>query len=377
MSIIESEEGKTFQKLLLMGIAIALLAIITGAGGEFSAVVQGQEIELEYAENFEMEIVEENIIWVEDGYGQEFILAGEGEDIPAEYDETPVIRTPVDNAMFTTSVHAALLRPLDVYDNIGAVTRDADGWHIDEMAEKIENEEITYVGDADSPDYELIEKVNPEVVLLTTPRYIDTMDKLNELGFETFVVNAGYEHHPLARLESIKILGALFDKLEEAENYFDSSLAELDDVIDRIPEDEERKVAIGRDFSGGPMIPEGGNYGAAKVELAGGDYAFSHIGEDSTGFVDIDMEEFYREAVDADLFIYNFTFIWEDSLEGLLETAPVLEDVKAIQEENIWTYQDWFFQSADLTHEIIEDLAILLYPEVFEDREVRHYKPLR
>ena len=63
--------------------------------------------------------------------------------------------------------------------------------------------------------------------------------------------------------------------------------------------------------------------------------------------MNIQTEEFYQKARDADILIYNSTIDGElETLGQLLEKSPVLGDFKAVQEGNVWCTGKNFFQES-------------------------------
>ena len=95
------------------------------------------------------------------------------------------------------------------------------------------------------------------------------------------------------------------------------------------------------------------------IELAGGRYIFEHLGEDGkrSSTVNMQMEEFYADAKDADYLIYNSTIDGElHSISELLKKAPVLEDFKAVKTGNVWCTTKNLYQESMSVGPMIEDL---------------------
>ena len=101
--------------------------------------------------------------------------------------------------------------------------------------------------------------------------------------------------------------------------------------------------------NGSVTVRKSGDYIAKAIGLAGGVYAFPELtsegGVQST--MNIQTEEFYQKARDADILIYNSTIDGElETLGQLLEKSPVLGDFKAVQEGNVWCTGKNFFQES-------------------------------
>ena len=88
------------------------------------------------------------------------------------------------------------------------------------------------------------------------------------------------------------------------------------------------------------------------IELAGGNYIFSDLGADTdaSSSVNMQMEEFYARAKDADYLIYNSTIEGEvKSLDALLAKSDLLSDFKAVKDGNVFcTTQNLYQRSMEL-----------------------------
>ena len=146
--------------------------------------------------------------------------------------------------------------------------------------------------------------------------------------------------------------------IEEAREYFDGLLERLTPVLEQ--ENTGKTVAF---FfitaNGGVNVRCSGDYIAKAIELAGGVYAFPDLTSEGSvqTTMNIQMEEFYQGAKDADILIYNSAIDEElETLDQLLEKSPVLKDFKAVQEGNVWCTGKNLFQESLGLGELIVDL---------------------
>ena len=102
------------------------------------------------------------------------------------------------------------------------------------------------------------------------------------------------------------------------------------------------------------------------IELAGGNYVFENLGDPETKQSTINMqtEEFYEGAKDADFLIYNSSIDGGvESIEELLDKWGLLEDFKAVKEGNVFcTTNDMYQQSLSIGY-LIEDMHTMLSEE--------------
>ncbi len=99
------------------------------------------------------------------------------------------------------------------------------------------------------------------------------------------------------------------------------------------------------------------------IELAGGTYIFDDLGEetDHKSSVNMQMEQFYKEASDADYLIYNSTIGGElVSIEELLQKSEMLKDFKAVREGNVYCTTSDLYQQTMSLGVFIEDIYKML-----------------
>ena len=122
--------------------------------------------------------------------------------------------------------------------------------------------------------------------------------------------------------------------------------------------------------NGGVVTRKSNDYVSKMIEIAGGQYIFENLGdpEKKTSTVNMQMEEFYASAEDADYIFYNSSIVSEiNSIEELLDSSPVLADFKAVKSGNVWCTGKSLFQETDKLGSIIRDMNKIL---TAEDEEV-------
>ena len=97
------------------------------------------------------------------------------------------------------------------------------------------------------------------------------------------------------------------------------------------------------------------------IRLAGGKYIFTaddlNVDENALSTMNIQLETFYEAARDADVLIYNSTVEGRlDSMEQFLEKSPLLADMKAVREGNVWCTEQNMFQQTTGAADMIADM---------------------
>ena len=77
--------------------------------------------------------------------------------------------------------------------------------------------------------------------------------------------------------------------------------------------------------------------------------------------MNMQMEEFYAKAKEADYIIYNSTIDGElNTIDDLLAKSSLLSDFKAVKNQNVWCTGKNLFQETTGLGTMIEDIHILL-----------------
>ena len=313
-----------------------------------------REMPLQYAQQFQ-------VLYYEGGYkllsirnGGRFLLIPAGKEAPRGIagDIVPLYG-PMDHIYLVATSAMCLFDALDRLDSIRLSGTKQEGWYIEGAREAMERGDILYAGKYSEPDYEKILSEGCKLAIESTMigHASEVKDKLESLHIPVLVDHSSMESHPLGRTEWIKFYGALLDEEEKAEELFNQQKAYLD-AVDGLEPTGKTVVFFHISSSGFVVTRKSGDYVSKMIQLAGGTYAFSDLGdpEKSTSTVTIEMETFYQTAKEADYVIYNSTIGGEiPDLETFLSLNEVLKNFKAVKNGNVWcTSQNMFQQTMEL-----------------------------
>ena len=321
-------------------------------------------LELQYADQFSVDYYEGGyaLITIE-GDGQ-FLLVPEGKDAPEGLDkDIAVIHKPVQNIYLVATSAMDLFCALDGLDSISLSGTDADGWYIDEAKKALEDGSILFAGKYSAPDYELILSKNCGLAIESTmiSHSPEVKEKLESFGIPVLVEHSSYESHPLGRTEWLKLYGVLLGTEDMAEELFQEQLEKLKAVEDS--DNTGKTVAFFYINSiGAANVRKSNDYVSKMIELAGGKYIFDDLGdENALSTMNMQMEEFYAGAKDADYIIYNSTIDGElSSVDQLLSKSALLGDFKAVKDGNVWCTSQNLFQETMELGTMIEDIHTML-----------------
>ena len=107
-----------------------------------------------------------------------------------------------------------------------------------------------------------------------------------------------------------------------------------------------------------------GDYVAKMITMAGGTYvpqSAEEEEENALSTMNMQMEEFYAKAKDADYIIYNSTIDGElKTIDELLSKSKLLADFKAVKNGNVWCTGKNLFQETTGLGTMIEDIHTML-----------------
>lgn len=343
---------------------------------EIPGLTYESTMDLSFAECFD-------VYYYNDGYklldvhdDARYLVVPEGKETPDGLDEDiRVLQQPLD------TIYMAATSPMALFDAIGSVDSiklsglDASGWYIQAAADAINNGDMTFAGKYDEPDYELLvgddcDLAIESTMILHAPK---VQEMIETLGIPVFIDRSSYESQPLGRTEWIKLYGAMMNKEEEANTFFDQQ-AQIIEKLKDFTNTEKTVAFFYINTSGSPVVRNPKDYISSMIDIAGGRNVFADLQDDSgKTSVSITMEEFYNTAVDADYLIYNTSIDASvKSLDDLLAKDSLLADFKAVKDGNVWITDNSMYQHTDTIGELINDFNLMLTGGSEEDMTFLH-----
>ena len=336
------------------------------------------EYELSYATGFQIDRYGEiDHISIENS--GEYVVVPEGKEAPAGLPEgTVVMKKPFDCTYLVSTSAMDLLNACGALDRVKLSGSKESDWYIPEAKEAMKAGTLAYAGKYRAPDYELLLESGCDLAIENTMIYHEpaVRSKLTELGIPVLVETSSYEKHPLGRLEWIKLYGVLFDKEQEAETFFREQVKRVEPLLQE-KKDTGKKVAFFHVTAGGLInVRKSGDYITRMIELSGGHYVPNNTGEGENALstMNMQMEDFYREASDADVIIINSTIGGEvASVDELMEKNELFRDFKAVKNGKVYCTTQDLFQKITGMAEFMQDLN-----DIFNDvdREYTYLKKL-
>lgn len=327
-------------------------------------------MKLQYADQFHVDYYAGGYALITVSDTDQFLLVPEGAKAPDGLDNNiTVLQQPMDHIYLAASSAMDLFQGLDALDHVRMTSTRQTDWSMPEVQQAMEHGTILYVGKYNTPDYEQILSERCSIAIESTMIYHnpETKEQLESLGIPVLVERSSYETHPLGRMEWIKLYGLLLGKTEEAKDYFNQKVSQLNTVLEQ--ENTGKTVAFFYISSNGYVnVHKPGDYISKMIELAGGSYIPTaddlHVEENALSTMNMQMEAFYAAAKDADYIIYNSTIDGElDTIDQLLAKSSLLADFKAVKNHNVWCTEKNMFQQTTGAPHMIADLHTIVTGE--------------
>lgn len=348
-------------------------------------------MELSYAENFAVD-------YYEGGYkllttrlnGDRILIVPKHQQAPEDAEalispsaegkpgKLIVLQEPVKNLYLVASSVMDMFAQLDSMDAISMCGLKEEDWYIPAAKQAMKDGTLLYAGKYSQPDYELLLSQNCSMAIENSMIYHtpEVMEKLDEFGIPTLVEYSSYEEHPLGRVEWVRFFGALLDQEEKADQLFEKQKEALKRV--EAEESTGKTVAFFYITSNGLVqVRQSTDYIPKMIELAGGKYVFENLGDPDSrrSTVNLQLEDFYDGAQDADFLVYNTTIDRQvQTLEDLLKKCSLLKDFKAVKNHQVWCTTEDMYQQSMSAGNLIEDFHRML---TGDDKETRYLYRLK
>lgn len=327
-------------------------------------------METQYAHGFSIQSFDEGFFYITID-DQKIVTIPEGKDIPdwvKDESNVVVLQQPLKDIYVAASSIPDMIDCLGKLACVSYTSTSYEDWALNSMKTALEELSIEYVGKYRAPDYEVLLANGCSLAIESTMIYHspEVFEKLEALGIPVVVDASSYESNPLGRLEWIKVYGAILGCYEEAVEIFDQKVSSVQ-KIGNGEEDIRPSVAFFYiNTNGSVVVRKPGDYVTKMIEMAGGDYVIQSLPEEDNALstMNMQMESFYAEAIDADILIYNSTIDGEiNSVRELLDKCELLKDFKTVKAGNVWCSGKNMFQESSAVAEMIEDLRRLIRGE--------------
>lgn len=346
--------------------------------------------EIRHAENFTLETKGDGIyditvrnVWKGSDEIFRYRLVREGLSLPdTDLKDIKVIRIPVKRVIALSTTYLSSIEVLGESDSLIGVSAFK---HINSptIIRRIETGAMVELGSGSSINVEKIVASNPDVVFATALGNGNEIHPvLDRFGVFAALSSAWLETSALGRAEWIKYYAAFYDKLEEAESFFDGIEHDYNALCERTSLVKHRPTVLCNAPWGGTWyVPGGNSYVARMIEDAGGNYLWRD--NPMIGSAPLDYESVYSRGIEAEFWINTMQF---DTIESLCGSDERFLEFRSVVDGSVFNNtrrlnsqggNDLWERGVVHPEEVLADLIAILHPELLPDHEQVYYRKLQ
>jgi len=294
----------------------------------------------------------------------------------SDFQDFTVIKTPVENTLVFTSLHASLLKTLGCKNAISSLCDVA--YVLDkELLEDVKSGKIKDLGSSMSPDIERIMLQKPEIIMLSPYESSGGFSLLSKTKIPLVECADYMENSPLAQAEWIKFYALMFNKFDFAETYFsqvEKNYLTLKNLVDGAV---SKPSLLPNSLTGTQWYMPTKNSTAGKFYVdAGFNFLFDYL--DGYGTVPLDFEAVFSKAYDADFWIVKYNRDKDYGLESFSNENPNYRNFKALKNKNVYfcnlSYVPYYDETPFRPDFLLQDLIKIAHPELLTEYQLRYFK---
>ncbi|MDO4512275.1 MAG: ABC transporter substrate-binding protein [Bacteroidales bacterium] len=361
--------------LVMMGLVLAACAGGDGAKAVDSAEQkQAQLLSMEQCEGYLKATIQNP--WNDGRVLHTYLLVPRDSAMPAQLPEGTVVRTPVQNALVYSEVHASLMRELGAFAAVKGVC-DANYYTDDEVLAGVKAGTIADCGSSMQPTIEKVIALKPEAILLS-PYQDASYGQIEKMNIPIIECADYLEYTPLGRAEWMRFYGALLGKSAQADSLYAAVASRYRAIAEKAATAQQKPTVITEMvISGIWAVPGGNSYMARIIADAGGDYPWAS--DKSTGSLSLDFNQVLAKAQKADYWLLKWTGI--NTLADLQAQYDLNKSFDAFRQRKVWacdTEQSHFFVRVPFHPDLLlGEFAAVLHPELFPEAKTEFYHHLK
>ena len=317
------------------------------------------------------------------GVDQVYYLVKRGSELPVGFDSSMVIFVPLKKIICMSTTHLSMISAVGEEESVAGVS-GTNFIYSPGIRQNVEKGLVMDVGYEANLNKELILKISPDLIMIygIGSESSGYLGKIKELGIKV-IINADYlETDPLGRAEWIKLFGALYCKENLADSVYRSEVEQYTKLKSFIVQNTESKpkVMLGLPFKDTWYISPGNSFISNLITDAGGEYLW--MDTKSAVSMPYGIENVFMRGLKADFWLNIGTV---GSKNEILNIDPRLNELPCFKNNNLFNNNkritanggNDFWESGSLyPHLLLNDIAEILHPEIFSDRELIYYRKI-
>ena len=285
---------------------------------------------------------------------------------------------PIKSTICMTALQLSYFTVLDAHDVVKGITGTKNMFNKD-ILQRVKDGKIVKIGMEGEFDPELVLAANPDVIFIS-PSKRGGYDAIKETCI-TLVPHLGYQElDPLGQAEWIKFIGMFIGKEREANEVFKGIEKRYTELKEKAGNTEQRPTVFSGEMHYGTWHAVGGmNYLAQIFRDAGAEYV---INDDETAGENLEFEEMYALAANADYWRILNSYPDEFSYEALKASEPRNELFKSFKEKRVIycnMRQQPYYEITPVEPDVLlKDFVAIFHPELVEpDYTPTYYRLLK
>lgn len=296
--------------------------------------------------------------------GRYYLVADSTAEVPADGVR---LQVPLQRIATTSATHIGYLKALDGLDRIVAMA--TPDWVYNRPKQAVED-----IGEDLNLNMEKLLLSRPNALIISAyGQNIQNIERIRQAGIPIIYMVEWREENPLARMEWIRLIGALIGEEAKA----DSIVEEVREAYHREQAvsqaiTERRSIVSGASFRGTWYVPSGSTYMGQLFRDAGADYAFAD--QQSDGSIPLNMEQALQVFGEADVWVgCNAKTMSElrqiDEKQTWFRAYKTGEVYNFYRQQNENGANDFWETGVVHPEYILRDLRYALYPTTMLDYE--------
>lgn len=337
---------------------------------------------VKYASGFSIEkhegytIIEVTNPWPNASKKFKYILKDKNSQIHEKsFDNAIIINVPVKKIVVTSTTHIPSLEMLGVENSLIGFPK-LDYISSEKIRTLIHQNKITELGNNQSLNTEKLLYLNPDVIIgYGLDNSNPVLSNLEKNGLKVMFNGDWNEQNPLGKAEWIKFFGAIYGKLDKAEEIFSKIEKEYFKTLNLLTKTTKKPTVLAGDiFEDKWFLPQGKSWAATFLKDAKGNYLWSQT--KGTGSLGLSFETVLEQGKNADIWITSGQF---STLEEMIHSNPHYNQFKAFKNKNVYSFNSkkgekggvlYYELAPNRPDIVIKDIVKILHPNL-----LKNYKP--
>lgn len=309
---------------------------------------------------------------------QRYLLVPSAAELPENLPSGVLLRTPLDDVILFSGVHAGLLEEFGVSGAVKGIC-DAGYFYCEAISDRLAAGSVVDCGSSLNVDAEAVMQVSPDAIFVL-PYENGGFGKLENMGFPLVLCADYMEGSPLACAEWMRFYGRLFGLGVKSDSLFSVVCNEYETLSGVARAVRHRpKLMCELKSSSAWYVPSGESTMGRMYADAGADYLFSDC--KGSGSVPLSYEVVLDKAADADVWLFKYNSVSDKGYASLMSDFAGYSYFKPFKQRNVYAcntrYRHLFEETAFHPERLLKELVAVFHPGLLNDYSLQYYEKMR